>query len=82
MPQRLERRTSLHEGLDRSILDFPESVKSEYPRLFFPRQRARGGRSHERDAGESTSSFVRGRFPVRGYGHQMSAPLALMFNSR
>ena len=26
--------------------------------------------------------FVRGRFPVRGFGHQMSAPLAVMFNSR
>jgi len=25
---------------------------------------------------------VRGQFPVRGFGHQMSAPLAVMFNSR
>jgi len=25
---------------------------------------------------------VRGQFPVRGFGHQMSAPLAMMFNSR
>jgi hypothetical protein len=25
---------------------------------------------------------VRGQFPVRGFGHQMSAPLAVMFNFR
>ena len=30
---------------------------------------------------EAFAAF-RGRFPVRGFGHQMSAPLAVMFNSR
>jgi hypothetical protein len=32
--------------------------------------------------GYSAIMIVRGQFPVRGFGHQMSAPLAVMFNSR
>ena len=30
----------------------------------------------------TTPPDVRGQFPVRGFGHQMSAPLAVISNSR
>jgi hypothetical protein len=32
--------------------------------------------------GDEMDIAVRGQFPVRGFGHQMSAPLAVIFNSR